>query len=154
MRGGDRDVGVNQLVRAGVDHARLGDDGVIGGRELVEERGFGTALEDGAAADAVLGREGDARAGMTARGADGHGIWAHENTISELAERGPHWQHRWFRDYADTDPTLADGLAAVRIVVPDHSVRTTAAIDLGGRVVTVTHPGYAHTSGDLYAIGR
>lgn len=84
-------------------------------------------------------------------GADARGIWAHENTISELAERGSHWQHRWFRDYADTDRALADGLAAVRIVVPDHPVRTTAAIDLGGRVVTVTHPGYAHTSGDLYA---
>ena len=83
--------------------------------------------------------------------AGGRPIFAHENTVAELSEHGSHWQRRWHADYADTDPTLANGLAAVQIKVPDHVVRGTAHLDLGGRTVTMTHPGHAHTYGDLYA---
>jgi glyoxylase-like metal-dependent hydrolase (beta-lactamase superfamily II) len=89
--------------------------------------------------------------GNTVVAASGRPVWAHENTATELTERGSRWQRRWAADYTATDPVLAEGLAQVNIQIPDHLVRDTAHIDLGGRRVTVSHPGHGHTNGDLFA---
>ena len=79
----------------------------------------------------------------------GRPVWAHPATAAQLAEHGPHWQRRWHDEWADAERELAEGVAAARIRVPDHLVPDTATLDLGGRRVTVSHPGPGHTDGDL-----
>jgi len=81
----------------------------------------------------------------------GRPVWGHPYTANELTERGQHWQSRWHREWLSAEPELAAGLAAARIQPPDHLVRGTETLDLGGRMVTVSHPGRAHTGGDLVA---
>jgi glyoxylase-like metal-dependent hydrolase (beta-lactamase superfamily II) len=81
----------------------------------------------------------------------GRGVWGHPSVATELAERGRHWQSRWHEQWASTEPELAAGLAAVALQAPDHLVADSATLDLGQRIVTVTHPGRAHTAGDLMA---
>jgi glyoxylase-like metal-dependent hydrolase (beta-lactamase superfamily II) len=81
----------------------------------------------------------------------GRPVWGHPFVATELTERGPHWQSRWYEQWASAEPELAAGLAAATIHVPDHPVRDTATLNLGGRHVTLTHPGRAHTAGDVIA---
>ena len=78
-------------------------------------------------------------------------VWGHPQVATELAERGQHWQARWYAQWAPVEPVLAAGIAAATIQAPDHLVRDSATLDLGGRIVTVTHPGRGHTAGDLIA---
>jgi glyoxylase-like metal-dependent hydrolase (beta-lactamase superfamily II) len=40
-------------------------------------------------------------------------------------------------------------LDADRVVVPDHTLSSAAAVDLGDRAVELVHPGRGHTAGDL-----
>jgi glyoxylase-like metal-dependent hydrolase (beta-lactamase superfamily II) len=81
----------------------------------------------------------------------GRPVWGHPFVATELTERRQHWQARWFEQWASVEPELAAGLAAATVQVPDHLVRDSATLDLGERIVTVTHPGRAHTAGDLIA---
>ncbi len=81
----------------------------------------------------------------------GRPVWGHPYVATELTERGRHWQSRWYEQWTSTEPELAAGLAAATIHVPDQLVRETATLDLGGRRVTLTHPGRAHTAGDVFA---
>jgi len=81
--------------------------------------------------------------------AAGGPVYGHPATIDELGARGPAWQRRWHGEWVDTHPDLAAGLAAVTVRAPDHPVRETEALDLGGRGVTLSHPGPGHTPGDL-----
>jgi glyoxylase-like metal-dependent hydrolase (beta-lactamase superfamily II) len=81
----------------------------------------------------------------------GRPVWGHPYTAIELTDRGRHWQTRWHRDWVSEHPELAAGLAAARIHAPDHLVRHAESLDLGGRTVMVSHPGRAHTAGDLVA---
>lgn len=78
-------------------------------------------------------------------------VWGHPFTATELVERGHHWKLRWHDEWASASPQLAEELTAVAIHAPDQLVPESAALDLGGRTVTVTHPGRAHTAGDLVA---
>jgi glyoxylase-like metal-dependent hydrolase (beta-lactamase superfamily II) len=81
----------------------------------------------------------------------GRPVWGHPYTASELAGRGRHWQLRWHDEWASAQPELAAGLAAAVIQPPDRLVRDSTTLDLGGRTVTIQHPGRAHTAGDLIA---
>ncbi len=83
--------------------------------------------------------------------AGGRPVWAHHHTAAELRDRGEVWRRRWIDDWSAAEPALADALTSVRIHIPDHLVRETATLDLGGRVVTLHHPGPGHTNGDLIA---
>jgi glyoxylase-like metal-dependent hydrolase (beta-lactamase superfamily II) len=80
---------------------------------------------------------------------DGVPVWAHEYAATHLREEGARWQREWYGHYRDTDPELAEGLAAARIRPPDHVVQNTATLDLGGRTVSLRHYGRGHTDGDL-----
>lgn len=79
----------------------------------------------------------------------GRGVWGHEETAAALAERGEKLRRRWYAEWEPTDPTLAAGLAEATLLPPNHTVRHTAALDVGGRPVTLTHHGPGHTAGDL-----
>jgi glyoxylase-like metal-dependent hydrolase (beta-lactamase superfamily II) len=79
-------------------------------------------------------------------------IWAHEQTVIELAERGDAWQRRWHAQWEKREPELAAGLAEVVITVPTHLVRDSHVIDLGRRTATLVHLGHGHTEGDLVVL--
>lgn len=73
---------------------------------------------------------------------DASAIWGHPDCAMELRERGRHWLAQWEAEY-DVD------FSHVVIRAPDHLVRTSQELDLGGRTVTLAHYGRGHTSGDL-----
>jgi len=76
-------------------------------------------------------------------------VWGHEAAAAHLRERGAHWQRAWYQEWLDVDPELAQGLAEATIRPPDRTVRTDAAVDVGGRAVRLRHLGRGHTDGDL-----
>jgi glyoxylase-like metal-dependent hydrolase (beta-lactamase superfamily II) len=76
-------------------------------------------------------------------------VYGHPATIEELATRGAAWQRRWHDEWVGSHPGLAAGLAAVTLRAPDRPVREAETLDLGGRTVTLSHPGPGHTAGDL-----
>lgn len=51
--------------------------------------------------------------------------------------------------WAAGDVAQADLVAAAPIDPPEHLVGDGAVLDVGGRVLTLTHPGRGHTDGDL-----
>lgn len=61
-------------------------------------------------------------------------IWAHERCV------------RYLRDYGDIQLHIAG--AGAEVLPPNRTLRTDAALDLGGRTVTLHHPGLAHTDHD------
>jgi glyoxylase-like metal-dependent hydrolase (beta-lactamase superfamily II) len=81
--------------------------------------------------------------------AHGARIWGHEAAVALLAEHAEELKQRWYREYAPTDPGLADGLVSVTVRPPDHAVRAASTLDLGGRTVVLRHLGRGHTAGDL-----
>lgn len=83
--------------------------------------------------------------------AGGRPVWGHRNVATALREHGETWRHRWIDDLTTAEPSLAAGLATVKIQPPDHLVRELVTLDLGGRLVSVSHPGNGHTDGDLIA---
>ena len=83
--------------------------------------------------------------------AGGRPIWAHPNAATVLREHGDQLQADWVAMFRETDPAFADGIANVKIQIPDHMVRTTERLDVGGRGVTITYHGRGHTDGDLVA---
>lgn len=76
-------------------------------------------------------------------------VWAHEETAALLAEQATALQRRWYGQWAATDPELADGLAAVTVRAPEHTVHRRATLQVGGRTVVLRHLGRGHTAGDL-----
>ena len=81
--------------------------------------------------------------------ATGAPIWGHAATVELLRERAGQLPARLAAEWADREPALAAALAEVTVVWPDHTVVTTATLDLGGRQVLLHHPGPGHTHGDL-----
>jgi glyoxylase-like metal-dependent hydrolase (beta-lactamase superfamily II) len=79
-------------------------------------------------------------------------IWAHEQTVIELAEHGEHWQRRWYAEWEALEPELAAGIADVQITVPQDLVRDSHVLDLGRRTATLVHFGHGHTAGDLVVL--
>jgi glyoxylase-like metal-dependent hydrolase (beta-lactamase superfamily II) len=76
-------------------------------------------------------------------------IWAHEEAARILREEAAALQRELHLTWAPIDPTLADGLAAVTVRPPDHTVHLEATIELGGRSVTLRHLGRGHSVADL-----
>lgn len=76
-------------------------------------------------------------------------VWGHPEAAALLAERPDRLQREWYEEWAPTHPELAAGLAAVRVVPPDHLVRREATLRIGGRMVLLRHLGRGHTAGDL-----
>ncbi|WP_224393005.1 MBL fold metallo-hydrolase [Pseudonocardia sp. ICBG1293] len=76
--------------------------------------------------------------------------------LATAAAQRAHWT-RYYRDAGGTGSpggtATADALAATVPVLPDHPVcsrpGSVHALDLGGRVVQLVHPGPAHTGHDL-----
>jgi glyoxylase-like metal-dependent hydrolase (beta-lactamase superfamily II) len=81
--------------------------------------------------------------------ADGRPVWAHEEAAALLSQRAEPLRREWYEEWAPTHPELAAGLAAVRVVPPDRTVRQTATLSIGGREVLLRHLGRGHTAGDL-----
>lgn len=82
----------------------------------------------------------------------GRPIWGHPHAAAELRDHGSRLQLEWVERFAGSDPEFAAGIAKVNIQIPDHLVRETAHLDLGGRIITIAYHGRAHTDGDVVAI--
>lgn len=94
-----------------------------------------------------------------------HWHWDHAFGNAAFREQWPgvpiHAQEsaaEWLSEHAGTakrDLATLDGFERItevqdsEIVIPDHTVETSATIDLGDRVVELIHPGRGHTDGDL-----
>lgn len=79
----------------------------------------------------------------------GRPIWAHAEAAALLAERAERLRRQWYEQWVPTDPVLAAGIAEVRVVPPNRTVRREAALTVGGRPVLLRHLGRGHTAGDL-----
>lgn len=78
-------------------------------------------------------------------GADVH---AHPRCRAAIAT-GEH-AAEWARRYRDEGrPEIADRVESARVVLPTHDVADRVHLDLGGRTVTLLHPGPAHTDHDI-----
>ena len=80
--------------------------------------------------------------GAAAFVAEGTRFVGHHKLPRALAARGPYYQHSWGR-------LVGAGFEGSDIVVPELLVTDTLALDLGGRVLTVTAHRSAHTDHDL-----
>jgi glyoxylase-like metal-dependent hydrolase (beta-lactamase superfamily II) len=76
-------------------------------------------------------------------------IWAHDETVRVLCERGEALPREVAALYAGTEPELAGAIAAVRVRPPNRTVHTESTLDIGGRAVRLRHFGRGHTAGDL-----
>jgi glyoxylase-like metal-dependent hydrolase (beta-lactamase superfamily II) len=76
-------------------------------------------------------------------------IWAHEEAARLLREEATRLRREWYAEWADREPDLAAGLAAVTVRPPDHTVHLEAAIEVGDRSVALRHLGRGHSAGDL-----
>jgi glyoxylase-like metal-dependent hydrolase (beta-lactamase superfamily II) len=72
-------------------------------------------------------------------------IFAQVEAAALLRTNGHRLRSDWYAEWGPTLPALAD----VEIHPPDRTVRHSESLDLGGRVVTLTHFGRGHTVGDL-----
>jgi glyoxylase-like metal-dependent hydrolase (beta-lactamase superfamily II) len=81
--------------------------------------------------------------------APGGPIWAHEAAARQLREHGTRWQREAYGEWVRRDPEFAAAVAAVTIVPPNHTVRDSSTVDVGGRAVELRHYGRGHTEGDL-----
>jgi glyoxylase-like metal-dependent hydrolase (beta-lactamase superfamily II) len=76
-------------------------------------------------------------------------IWGHVDCARSLTEFGELQRRlavQWMHDAQREDDAVA--VEAVRIVPPNRTFTSEAALDLGGRTVTLFHPGRAHTGHD------
>jgi glyoxylase-like metal-dependent hydrolase (beta-lactamase superfamily II) len=79
----------------------------------------------------------------------GRPVWAHEEAAALLSQRAERLRREWYEEWAPTHPELAAGLAEVRVVAPDRTLRREATLSIGGRPVRLCHLGRGHTAGDL-----
>jgi glyoxylase-like metal-dependent hydrolase (beta-lactamase superfamily II) len=76
-------------------------------------------------------------------------IWAHVEAARLLREHSVRLQREWYLEWSPTHLELAEGLAAVTVRAPDHTVHTEETLDIGGRQVVLRHLGPGHSAGDL-----
>ncbi|MEC3978451.1 MBL fold metallo-hydrolase [Amycolatopsis sp. H20-H5] len=77
-------------------------------------------------------------------------VWAHEGCAAELAADGENARHLRIASYrAEGKPDIAESLENTTITPPNRLLSTETTLDLGGRTVTLAHPGPAHTGHDL-----
>ncbi|NKQ56785.1 MBL fold metallo-hydrolase [Amycolatopsis sp. K13G38] len=73
-------------------------------------------------------------------------VWAHERCAAAMNDDRPEWVETFRRE---GKPELARRLAAARPVPPTDVLTAEVTLDLGGRAVTLLHPGRAHTDHDV-----
>jgi glyoxylase-like metal-dependent hydrolase (beta-lactamase superfamily II) len=76
-------------------------------------------------------------------------VWAHEEAARLLQGHAARLQRDWYLEWSPTDLELADGLAAVTVRPPDHTVHREVTLEPGGRPVRLRHLGRGHSVGDL-----
>lgn len=79
-------------------------------------------------------------------------VWAHPVCRDEIAGNAEEHRGRGLRHFTGAGkPDLADRIRVARVVVPSELVPGSVELDLGGRAVTLLHPGRGHTGGDVVA---
>ncbi|WP_409186192.1 MBL fold metallo-hydrolase [Amycolatopsis sp. VS8301801F10] len=77
-------------------------------------------------------------------------VWAHPGCLQALLKNGEADKQTWAKHYREEDkPEIADAIERTGLMPPDRLVADRAELDLGGRTVTLVHPGPAHTDHDL-----
>ncbi len=77
-------------------------------------------------------------------------VWAHPRCQETIRTDAEAQRAEWTQYYRDQGkPDLAADLDAARVVLPTDDVADRVDVDLGGRAVTVWHPGRGHTAGDV-----
>lgn len=79
----------------------------------------------------------------------GRPVWAHQDAALLLREQAEQMRRSYVEQWRHSDPALADDLAAVRVLLPTHTLHTEQVLDVGGRRVVLRHLGRAHTVGDV-----
>ncbi|MFB9727395.1 MBL fold metallo-hydrolase [Haloechinothrix salitolerans] len=76
--------------------------------------------------------------------------WAHPRCREAIRTDTEAQRAEWARYYREQGkPNLATDLDAARVVLPTNDVPDRVDVDLGGRSVTLLHPGRGHTAGDV-----
>ncbi|HEU5471183.1 MAG TPA: MBL fold metallo-hydrolase [Actinophytocola sp.] len=79
-------------------------------------------------------------------------VLAHPVCRDEIAGNAEQHRDEGVRHFLDAGrPDLAGRVRTARVVVPSELVPGAVELDLGGRTVTLLHPGRGHTGGDVVA---
>ena len=73
-------------------------------------------------------------------------VWAHERCAAAMDGDRPSWAETFQRE---GKPELARRLREARLVPPNDVLTAEVSLDLGGRTVTLVHPGRGHTDHDV-----
>ncbi|WP_018685160.1 MBL fold metallo-hydrolase [Actinokineospora enzanensis] len=77
-------------------------------------------------------------------------VWAHPRCTAVIAGTAAEQARFWADKYrADGKPEQAERLLAARVVLPTWDLVDKTELDLGGRRVTLAHPGNGHTDHDV-----
>jgi glyoxylase-like metal-dependent hydrolase (beta-lactamase superfamily II) len=76
-------------------------------------------------------------------------IWAHEEAVALLRDKGTVLQRQWYEEMLPQDLDFADAVGQCVIRTPDRIVHGEVDLDVGGRTITLRHLGRGHTAGDL-----
>jgi glyoxylase-like metal-dependent hydrolase (beta-lactamase superfamily II) len=77
-------------------------------------------------------------------------VWAHERCVAALRADADADRRTWQARYVEQGkPELADRLGAARLILPTKLFTDRVDLDLGGRTVTLLHPGLGHTDHDV-----
>jgi glyoxylase-like metal-dependent hydrolase (beta-lactamase superfamily II) len=78
-------------------------------------------------------------------------VIAHERCRATILAEGDMQRRAWSARYRSEGKTeQADRLASAKLVAPNEVINSSVLLDLGGRVVTLIHPGPAHTDHDVF----
>jgi glyoxylase-like metal-dependent hydrolase (beta-lactamase superfamily II) len=77
-------------------------------------------------------------------------VWSHPRCAKEITTNAEEHRARGLRNYTER-PELAERMRLARVVPPTELVEARITLDLGGREVTLLHPGRGHTGGDVVA---
>ncbi|MFI7077462.1 MBL fold metallo-hydrolase [Micromonospora sp. NPDC049903] len=76
-------------------------------------------------------------------------VWAHDLAAEAMRGDPDGLRRQAYAELRDEHPELAAELADTPLLAPTRTVRTEAALDVGGRQVVLRHPGRGHTDADL-----
>ena len=77
-------------------------------------------------------------------------VWAHERCAAALRADAEADRRTWMARYVEQGtPELAERLGTARLVLPTELFSDRVELDLGGRTVTLLHPGLGHTDHDV-----
>jgi glyoxylase-like metal-dependent hydrolase (beta-lactamase superfamily II) len=78
-------------------------------------------------------------------------VISHERCRSVILADGELQRRVWSAKYrSDGKAEQAERLASARLVAPGEVITSSVRLDLGGRTVTLIHPGPAHTDHDVF----